>query len=130
MTAGETTKYGRATPAGDYRLFRLGDPLAIDMDLGHPAFCGKLCDRSNSFFCGLLWWHPIKSRGICHDFFSVRTDAHPHNLQRGVNTLDLDDSLFTTMLQQPRHQLHKITRTRPVVQLMGEQLIPRGRTSA
>ena len=130
MTAGETTKYGRATPAGDYRLFRLGDPLAIDMDSGHPACCGKLCDRLNSFFCGLLWWRPIKSRGVCHDFFSVRTDAHPHYLQRGVNTLHLDDSLFTTMLQQSRHQLHKITRTRPVVQLMGEQLIPRGRTSA
>ena len=130
MTAGGTTKYGRATPAGDYRLFRLGDPLAIDMDLGHPACCGKLCDRLNSFFCGLLWWRPIKSGGLCLDFFSVRADAHSHYLQRHAEALRLVNSLFTTMLQQPRHQLHKITRTRPVVQLMGEQLIPRGRTSA
>ena len=130
MTAGGTTKYGRANPTGDYRLFQLGDSLAIDMALGHPACCCKLCDWSNSFFCGLLWWRPIKSRGVCHDFFSVSTDADPHHLQHYAKPQRLNDSFLTAMLQQPRHQLHKITRSRPVIQLMGEQLIPRGRTSA
>jgi hypothetical protein len=69
MTAGETTKYGRATPAGDYRLFRLGDPLAIDMDLGHPACCGKLCDRSNSFLAGYSGGAPSRAAGFAMTFF-------------------------------------------------------------
>ncbi|MDG1192626.1 MAG: hypothetical protein P8N03_02050 [Arenicellales bacterium] len=39
------------------------------MDLGHPACCGKLCDRSNSFVAGYSGGTPSRAAGFAMTFF-------------------------------------------------------------